>query len=55
MDENGLSEKTQLPLERINDSIYQADLLRLWWYTCGIRLFDRQDLSYNEMGFISCS
>ena len=51
MDENGLSEKTQLPLERINDSIYQANLLRLGGtHAFGIRLFDRQDLSYNRNG-----
>ena len=51
MDENGLSEKTQLPLERINDSIYQADLQRLGGtHAFGIRLFDRQDLSYNRNG-----
>ena len=51
MDENGLSEKTQLPLERINDSIYQAGLQRLGGtHAFGIRLFDRQDLSYNRNG-----
>ena len=51
MDENGLSEKTQLPLERINDSVYQADLQRLGGtHAFGIRLFDRQDLSYNRNG-----
>jgi len=51
MDENGLSEKTQLPLERINDSVYQADLQQLGGiHAFGIRLFDRQDLSYNRNG-----
>lgn len=51
MDENGLSEKTQLPLERINDSVYQADLQRLGGtHAFGVRLFDRQDLSYNRNG-----
>ena len=46
-----LSEKTQLPLERINDSVYQADLQRLGGtHAFGIRLFDRQDLSYNRNG-----
>ena len=50
-DENGLSEKTQLPLERINDSVYRADLQRLGGtHAFGIRLFDRQDLSYNRNG-----
>ena len=50
-EENGLSEKTQLPLERINDSVYQADLQRLGGiHAFGIRLFDRQDLSYNRNG-----
>ena len=50
-DENGLSKKTQLPLERINDSVYQADLQRLGGtHAFGIRLFDRQDLSYNRNG-----
>lgn len=51
MDENGLSEKTQLPLERINDSVYQVDLQRLGGtHAFGIRLFDRQDLSSNRNG-----
>lgn len=51
MDENGLSEKTQLPLERINDSVYQVDLQRLGGtHSFGIRLFDRQDLSSNRNG-----
>ena len=50
-EENGLSKKTQLPLERINDSVYQADLQRLGGiHAFGIRLFDRQDLSYNRNG-----
>ena len=50
-DENGLSKKTQLPLERINDSVYQADLQRLGGtHAFGVRLFDRQDLSYNRNG-----
>lgn len=49
--ENGLSEKTQLPIERINDSVYQADLQRLGGtHAFGVRLFDRQDLSYNRNG-----
>ena len=48
---NGLSEKTQLSIERINDSVYQADLQRLsGTHAFGIRLFDRQDLSYNRNG-----
>jgi hypothetical protein len=48
---DGLNEKTQLPLERINDSVYQADLQRLGGiHAFGIRLFDRQDLSYNRNG-----
>lgn len=50
-EENGLSKKTQLPLERINDSVYQADLQQLGGiHAFGIRLFDRQDLSYNRNG-----
>ena len=50
-EENGLSKKTQLSLERINDSVYQADLQRLGGiHAFGIRLFDRQDLSYNRNG-----
>ena len=50
-EENGLSKKTQLPLERINDSVYQADLQLLGGtHAFGIRLFDRQDLSYNRNG-----
>jgi len=49
--DNGLTEKTQLPLERINDSVYKADLQRLGGtHAFGIRLFDRQDLSYNRNG-----
>lgn len=49
--ENGLSKKTQLPLERINDSVYQADLQQLGGiHAFGIRLFDRQNLSYNRNG-----
>jgi hypothetical protein len=48
---DGLSEKTQLPIERINDSVYKADLQRLGGiHAFGIRLFDRQDLSYNRNG-----
>ena len=48
---DGLSEKTQLPIERINDSVYQADLQRLGGiHAFGIRLYDRQDLSYNRNG-----
>lgn len=50
-DVNGLSAKTQIPLERVNDSVYQADILRLGGtHAFGIRLFDRQDLSYNRNG-----
>ena len=50
-DINGLSAKTQIPLERVNDSVYQADILRLGGtHAFGIRLFDRQDLSYNRNG-----
>ncbi len=50
-DVNGLSAKTQIPLERVNDSVYQADILRLGGTQAfGIRLFDRQDLSYNRNG-----
>ena len=50
-DINGLSSKTQLPLERVNDSVYQADLQQLGGtHAFGIRLFDRQDLSYNRNG-----
>lgn len=50
-DANGLSEKKQLPLERVNDSVYQADIMRLGGtHAFGIRLFDRQDLSYNRNG-----
>lgn len=50
-DVNGLSAKIQIPLERVNDSVYQADILRLGGtHAFGIRLFDRQDLSYNRNG-----
>lgn len=50
-DVNGLSAKTQIPLERVTDSVYQADILRLGGtHAFGIRLFDRQDLSYNRNG-----
>ena len=50
-EEDRLSEKTQLPLERINDSVYQADLQQLGGiHAFGIRLFDRQNLSYNRNG-----
>ncbi len=50
-DNNGLSQKIQLPLERKNDSVYAADLQQLGGlHAFGIRLFDRQDLSYNRNG-----
>ena len=50
-DINGLNKKKQLPLERINDSVYKAELQRLGGtHGFGIRLFDRQDLSYNKNG-----
>lgn len=48
---NGLSDKTPINLGRENDSIYTANLLRLGGeHAFGIRLFDRQDLSYNRNG-----
>ena len=48
---NGLSEKTRINLGRENDSVYSANLLRLGGeHAFGIRLFDRQDMSYNRNG-----
>ncbi len=50
-DANGLSQKTALALERVNDSVYHAENQRLGGdHAFGIRLFDRQDLSYNRNG-----
>ncbi len=44
-------EKTEIPLTRINDSVYSANILKLGGdYGFGVRLFDRQDLSYNRNG-----
>lgn len=44
-------EKTDIPLTRINDSVYSANILKLGGdYGFGVRLFDRQDLSYNRNG-----
>lgn len=46
-----IGEKTALPLTRKNDSVYTVDLQRLGGnHALGIRLFDRQDLSYNRNG-----
>lgn len=46
-----IGEKTVLPLTRKNDSVYIAELQRLGGnHALGIRLFDRQDLSYNRNG-----
>ena len=48
---NEISPKTQLLLQRENDSLYTADIQRLGGeHAFGIRLFDRQDMSYNRNG-----
>lgn len=55
-DANGLSSKTPLALERVNDSTYHAAIQRLGGtHAFGIRLFDRQDLSYNRNGVYKAS
>lgn len=49
-----IGEKTLLPLRRKNDSVYTADLQKLGGdHALGVRLFDRQDLSYNRNGIYS--
>ena len=48
---NGIGEKVSIPLTRENDSVYSSQLLRLSGEQgFGIRLFDRQDMSYNRNG-----
>jgi len=45
------SEKTALVLDKKNDSTYVADIQHLGGtFGLGVRLFDRQDLSYNRNG-----
>ena len=54
--EYGTALKTEIPLERKNDSTYAAELKQLAGPTgFGIRLFDRQDLSYNRNGIYKAS
>lgn len=49
--ENRVHPKVAIPLQRENDSVYRAEMQSLGGiHGLGIRLFDRQDLSYSRNG-----
>ena len=49
--QNRIHPKVEIPLQRINDSVYRAEMQSIGGvYGLGVRLFDRQDLSYSRNG-----